>query len=206
MKMPRRRRRYSRKKEEDRIILFIIGVFIFSAFLYAIQDYLPTIGLIIAIIAVIVIAFLIYRRIKRSLLNKKVTGELQSYLLKALEAMDSTARIYTNEEEANKELVATLKVQGLDVQYQFPLGQGYRYADAKVGNAIIEGKLAPTQDEVDRLLGQIQGYSEYPYQLYVVIYGFLNKYAIERISQVIRKNYPEKVFLTYLSNPRRRRA
>ncbi|MFC1931071.1 hypothetical protein ACFLXJ_02580 [Chloroflexota bacterium] len=120
--------------------------------------------------------------------------------------MDSTARTYTNEEEANKELVATLKVQGLDVQYQFLLGQGYRYADAKVGNAIIEGKLAPTQDEVDRLLGQIQGYSEYPYQLYVVIYGFLNKYAIERISQVIIKNYPEKVFLTYLSNPRRRRA
>jgi len=204
--MPRKRRRYSRKKEEVQIILFIIGAFIVVAILTAIKDYLPTIGLIIAIIAIIVIAFLIYRRIKRSLLNKKVTGELQSYLLKALEAMDSTARIYTNEEEANKELVATLKVQGLDVQYQFPLGQGYRYADAKVGNAIIEGKLAPTQDEVDRLLGQIQGYSEYPYQLYVVIYGFLNKYAIERISQVIRKNYPEKVFLTYLSNPRRRRA
>lgn len=204
--MPRKRRRYSRKKEEGQIILFIIGAFIVVAILTAIKDYLPTIGLIIAIIAIIVIAFLIYRRIKRSLLNKKVTGELQSYLLKALEAMDSTARIYTNEEEANKELVATLKVQGLDVQYQFPLGQGYRYADAKVGNAIIEGKLAPTQDEVDRLLGQIQGYSEYPYQLYVVIYGFLNKYAIERISQVIRKNYPEKVFLTYLSNPRRRRA
>jgi len=204
--MPRKRRRYSRKKEEVQIILFIIGAFIVVAILTAIKDYLPTIGLIIAIIAIIVIAFLIYRRIKRSLLNKKVTGELQSYLLKALEAMDSTARIYTNEEEANKELVATLKVQGLDVQYQFPLGQGYRYADAKVGNAIIEGKLAPTQDEVDRLLGQIQGYSEYPYQLYEVIYGFLNKYAIERISQVIRKNYPEKVFLTYLSNPRRRRA
>ena len=204
--MPRKRRRYSRKKEEGQIILFIIGAFIVVAILTAIKDYLPTIGLIIAIIAIIVIAFLIYRRIKRSLLNKKVTGELQSYLLKALEAMDSTARIYTDEEEANKELVATLKVQGLDVQYQFPLGQGYRYADAKVGNAIIEGKLAPTQDEVDRLLGQIQGYSEYPYQLYVVIYGFLNKYAIERISQVIRKNYPEKVFLTYLSNPRRRRA
>ena len=204
--MPRKRRRYSRKKEESQIILFIIGAIIVVAIFTAIKDYLPTIGLIIAIIAIIVIAFLIYRRIKRSLLNKKVTGELQSYLLKALEAMDSTARIYTNEEEANKELVATLKVQDLDVQYQFPLGQGYRYADAKVGNAIIEGKLAPTQDEVDRLLGQIQGYSEYPYQLYVVIYGFLNKYAIERISQVIRKNYPEKVFLTYLSNPRRRRA
>ena len=203
--MPRKRRSYSRKKE-GQIILFIIGAFIIVAILTAIKDYLPTIGLIIAIIAIIVIAFLIYRRIKRSLLNKKVAGELQSYLLKALEAMDSTARTYTNEEEANKELVATLKVQGLDVQYQFPLGQGYRYADAKVGNAIIEGKLAPTQDEVHRLLGQIQGYSEYPYQLYVVIYGFLNKYAIERISQVIRKNYPEKVFLTYLSNPRRRRA
>ena len=204
--MPRKRRSYSRKKEEGKFILIFIGVLFIAAILTAIKDYLPTIGLIIAIIAIIVIAFLIYRRIKRSLLNKKVTGELQSYLLKALEAMDSTARIYTNEEEANKELVATLKVQGLDVQYQFPLGQGYRYADAKVGNAIIEGKLAPTQDEVDRLLGQIQGYSEYPYQLYVVIYGFLNKYAIERISQVIRKNYPEKVFLTYLSNPRRRRA
>ena len=204
--MPRKRQRYSRKKEEGQIILLIIGAFIVVAILTAIKDYLPTIGLIIAIIVIIVIAFLIYRRIKQSLRNKKVTGELQSYLLKALEAMDSTARIYTNEEEANKELVATLKVQGLDVQYQFPLGQGYRYADAKVGNAIIEGKLAPTQDEVDRLLGQIQGYSEYPYQLYVVIYGFLNKYAIERISQVIRKNYPEKVFLTYLSNPRRRRA
>ena len=204
--MPRKRRRYSRKKEEGQIILFIIVAVIVVAIFTAIKDYLPTIGLIIAIIAIIVIAFLIYRRIKQSLRNKKVTGELQSYLLKALEAMDSTARTYTNEEEANKELVATLKVQGLDVEYQFPLGQGYRYADAKVGNAIIEGKLAPTQDEVDRLLGQIQGYSEYPYQLYVVIYGFLNKYAIERISQEIEKNYPGKVFLTFLPNPRRNRA
>ncbi len=203
--MPPRRRRYSRKKEDNRIIIFIIGAVIVVAFLNSISDYLPTIGLIIVIIAIIVITFLVYRRIKRSSRNKMVTGELQSYLLKALKAMDSTARTYTNEEEANKELVATLKVQGLDVEYQFPLGQGYRYADAKVGNAIIEGKLAPTQNEVDRLLGQIQGYSEYPYQLYVVIYGYLNKYAIERISQVIEKNYPGKVFLSYLPNPQRRR-
>jgi hypothetical protein len=120
--------------------------------------------------------------------------------------MDSTARTYTNEEEANKELVAALKVQGLNVEYQFPLGQGYRFADAKVENALVEGKLAPTQDEVDRLIGQIQGYSEYPYQLYVVIYGFLNKYAIGRISELIEKNYQGKVFLTYLPNPQRRRA
>ena len=204
--MPRRRRRYSRKNKEDVIILFVIGAVVVAAFLASIKDYLPTIGLIIAIIVIIVIVFVIYRRTKRALRSKKVTGELQSYLLKALKAMDSTARTYTNEEEANKELVSTLKVQGLNVEYQFPLGQGYRYADAKVENALIEGKLAPEQHEVDRLLGQIQGYAEYPYQLYVVIYGYLNKYAIKRISEFIEKDYQGKVFLTYLPNPRRYRA
>jgi len=204
--MPKRRRRYSRKNAEGRLFLLIIGFTIVALILNAIKDYLPTIGLVIAIIVIIVITFFIYRRIKRSLRSRRVTGELQNYLLKALKAMDSTARTYTNEEEANKELVAALKVQGLNVEYQFPLGQGYRFADAKVENALVEGKLAPTQDEVDRLIGQIQGYSEYPYQLYVVIYGFLNKYAIGRISELIEKNYQGKVFLTYLPNPQRRRA
>ena len=204
--MPKRRRRYSRKNAEGRLFLLIIGFTIVALILNAIKDYLPTIGLVIAIIVIIVITFFIYRRIKRSLRSRRVTGELQNYLLKALKAMDSTARTYTNEEEANKELVAALKIQGLNVEYQFPLGQGYRFADAKVENALVEGKLAPTQDEVDRLIGQIQGYSEYPYQLYVVIYGFLNKYAIGRISELIEKNYQGKVFLTYLPNPQSRRA
>ena len=134
-----------------------------------------------------------------------LTGKLEDHLLKALELMDSAAPTYSNEEEANKELVAVLKALGLDAIYQYPLGNGYRYADVKVENAIIEGKLNPRQGDIDRLIGQIHGYAEYPYQLYIVIYGILGNYSRQRISKFIETHYPGKVFLTYLRNPKRKR-
>ncbi len=93
------------------------------------------------------IIILIRKRQKR----QAITSDIDNQLRRALETMDSTAKWYNSEEEANRELVTCLKAQGItDVRYQYRLGNG-RTADAKVGNVLIEGKLSPDTAEVDRL-------------------------------------------------------
>jgi len=120
--------------------------------------------------------------------------------------MDSTAKWYNNEEEANRELVTCLKAQGIsDVRYQYRLDNG-RTADAKVGNVLIEGKLSPDTSEVDRLLGQLSDYTQYSNKVNVVIYGRLDKDARRRIENEIHLRYTGRVFLTCLNNPKRQRA
>lgn len=199
---PRRRSTARQPREENRLIAwaFVYGVgALFLAFL------LEKYGALIAILLGVVLALLAFWQIRVILRRKKLTSELGGLLKKALAAMDDTARTYTDEEEANKELVSILKMQGHDATYQFRLSDG-RIADAKVGDFLIEGKLAPALDDVDRLMGQLGAYSKHPYKVNVVVYGHLARSACKRIEDEIRERYPNKVFLTYLENPRRRRA
>ncbi len=179
----------------------IISVLVIWALIYLIQNYGIYIGIIITVVLILVILWVTRKYLKR----RKLKSEIGDILKKALEAMDDTAKTYTDEEEANKELVSILKVQGHDATYQFRLSDGRR-VDAKVGNFLIEGKLAPTIDEVDRLIGQVQAYTKHPYCVNIVIYGHIAKPALKRIEDEIQERYPKKVFLTCLENPKRRRA
>ena len=140
-----------------------------------------------------------------SRINKLLTSEIDLHLKHALEIMDTTANWYNNEEEANRELVTSLKSMGIYATYQHKLGNG-RTVDAKVGNILIEGKLSPDTAEVDRLIGQLSDYTQYGNQVNVVIYGQLDDAASTRIKSEIIARYPNKVFLTYLNNPQRHRS
>ena len=144
--------------------------------------------------------------IKKRQRRQAITSNIDSHLKKALETMDTTAKWYNNEEEANRELVSCLKAQGInDVHYQYRLSNG-RTVDAKVGDVLIEGKLSPDTSEIDRLIGQLSDYTHYGNRLNVVIYGYFNKEARRRIEDVIHTHYLNKVFLTYINNPRRNRS
>ena len=159
-------------------------------------------ALLAGVLVLTPIAILLRKQIRR----KAISGEIGKYLQGALEAMDSTAKWYTDENEANRELVSCLKAKGIpDVTYQYKLRDG-ETADAKVGNILIEGKLSPNTGEVDRLLGQLTRYTQHGHKVNVVIYGRLDQYARSRIEKEIQSRYPNRVFLTYLDNPKRQRA
>jgi len=112
---------------------------------------------------------------------------------------------FTNEDEANRELVTCLKSLDVDATYGCRLPNG-RTADAKVGDVLIEGKLSPSTAEVDRLLGQLSDYCQYGNRVNVVIYGKLDKEAKRRIENEIITRYTDRVFLTSLTNPHRLRS
>jgi hypothetical protein len=208
--MPKRRYKKprSRRKRQRELRALIIGCLVIIGIglcvIYPLYNLVKPYLLYIGIAAGITIAYLTYRFISKFLKARRTRGELHSYLIKALEAMDSTHKTYTNEEEANRELVAILKIQGFKAIYQFRLSHG-RYADAKVDNTLIEGKLAPTTEEVDRLLGQLQAYSETRYKIYIVIYGRIGKGALHRIQNEINQRYLGKMSIAYLKNPKRKR-
>ena len=119
--------------------------------------------------------------------------------------MDTTAKYYNDENEANRELVSTLKAMNVSATYQYRLPNG-RVADAKVLDAIVEGKLSPNTAEVDGLLGQLVDYTQYSDMLHVVIYGRLSGNARRRIENEISLRYPQRVFISSLPNPRRLRV
>ena len=135
-----------------------------------------------------------------------ITSEIDKYLHKALEIMDSTDNWYNDEDEANKGFVSVLKAMGVEAVYLYRLSSG-RTADAKVGDVLIEGKLSPDTAEVDRLIGQISHYVQYSEgnKVNIVIYGELTEEARERIEGEILQRYVGKVFLSYLDNPQRLR-
>lgn len=136
--------------------------------------------------------------------NQALKSEISSYLQKALEKMDSTHRWFTNEDEANRELVSCLKTMNLEVEYQHRLPNG-RTVDARVGDIFIEGKLSPYASDIDRLLGQLSVYTEYGNQVNIVVYGKLREEEKKRVINEIFLRYPNQVFLTYLDNPNRQR-
>jgi hypothetical protein len=129
--------------------------------------------------------------------NEKVSAALNA----ALRAMDTTHKWYTNEEEANRELVSSLKAMGHNAVYHQYLGDG-RTADAFFEGSIVEAKLDPSQSEVDRLEGQIVEYLKYPYAVRVVLYGQVDYQLLLRIKEIVSRR-PERIFLTYLPNAKR---
>lgn len=196
-----KRQRQAQERVWSFLIIAAIVIFVLVKLFNLAKPYFLLIGIVIGLL----LALALFWWVRKILKRRRLTGELESYLQRALEAMDDTSRTYTNEEEANKELVAVLKSQGLNAVYQFRLSEK-RTADAKVGDVLIEGKLAPAVSDVDRLIGQLQEYSKYRFKVNVVIYGRLDKESLERISNEIGDRYRGKVFLTYLANPKRRRA
>lgn len=147
----------------------------------------------------------IYWNLRKLQRREIITSDIDRFLHLALETMDSTAKWYNDEEEANRELVTCLKAQGVnDVVYQYRLNNG-RTVDARVGNCLIEGKLSPTTEEVDRLIGQTCDYIRYTKKLHIIIYGEFSRDARRRVENEIHTRFPNQVFLTYLNNPRRLR-
>ena len=130
---------------------------------------------------------------------------INNCIYNSLKIMDTTAKWYTDENEANRELVTSLKIQGLDAEYQPRLPNGIT-ADARVNNVIIEGKLSPNKSDIDRLIGQLTQYVQYSVKVNIVIYGALDNYAKLRIINEIRRRYSlNRVFINYLDNPQRNR-
>lgn len=166
---------------------------------------LKYIGMVIGSGGAIYGFYRLYKWLIERLKTRKLAGKLSIHIQGALAIMDSVGGNYHSEEDANKELVGHLKAKGLRVTRLPRLPNG-RYADAKVGNdALIEAKLdLVSKDETDRLIGQLQSYSQYPYKVYVVIYGVLDSGCHRRLREEILARYPEKVFMNWLKAPRRK--
>jgi hypothetical protein len=139
---------------------------------------------------------------QNSATNEEIHNANVSNALKtALRNMDTTHKWYTNEDEANRELVSCLKAMGYNAVYHQYLGDG-RTADAFFESSIIEAKLDPSQSEVDRLEGQIAEYLKYPYTVRIVLYGQVDYQLLLRIKEIISRR-PESTFLTYLPDAKR---
>lgn len=131
--------------------------------------------------------------------HEKVSQALQ----KALLTMDTTHKWYTDEDEANRELVSCLKAMGYNAVYHQFLGNG-RTADAFFEESIIEAKLDPSQSEIDRLEGQVTEYLKFQFAVHVVLYGQVEPQLLLRIKEIISRR-PDRTFLTYLPDATRLR-
>ena len=128
---------------------------------------------------------------------------LDGELYKTLSIMDTTYDMYSNEDEANRELTSCLKLLGHDAIYHPTIDYG-RTVDILVDNHfIIEGKLDPVQSDIDRLIGQVEDYLKTPYYIYIILYGKINKVAIERINEQIVGKNSKRISLIYIDNPTR---
>ena len=157
-------------------------------------------GGIAAMLSVALIIRLLRNRIRRKYTSSGIEDDLSA----ALQIMDSTSNWYLDENAANQELISCLRSQNINAVYGYKLGN-CRIADGRVGDILIEGKLSPQTQEIDRLLGQLGDYTLYG-KVNVVIYGHLSDNARKRILKEINKKYFDKAFLTYLNNPKRQRA
>lgn len=202
----------------------------YSTMIYKAEHTYPKAWVILPSLALILICFLIYskchkpQQIKETWNTNQASppidetsnpaskpGELFSRLLnQALTIMDETAKWYSNEDKANRELVSCLNsilyqydTKGKAI-YHYYLGDG-RTIDAKIYHILMEGKLSPSQSEIDRLLGQLSDYTKYSNEIHIVIYGSLSDMAKSRILNEISDRYPDIVFLDYLNNPKRQR-
>jgi len=157
-------------------------------------------GVIAAMLSVGLIIRLLRNRIRR----RYTSSGIEEGLRTALQIMDTTSNWYLDENAANQELISCLRSQNIDAVYGYKLENG-RIADGRVGDILIEGKLSPQTQEIDRLLGQLGDYTLYG-KVNVVIYGHLSDNARKRILREIHKRYFDRAFLTYLNNPKRQRA
>jgi hypothetical protein len=128
---------------------------------------------------------------------------IHSSLFRSIQHMDDTCNVYTDENEANRELTSCLKVLGHHALYQHAL-DGHRTVDIFIdGCAIVEGKLDLQQGDTDRLIGQIEDYTKSPYHIYIVIYGKTSSATLDRITNQILNKYPAKVSLVHLPDAKR---
>lgn len=123
----------------------------------------------------------------------------------SLRAMDETTTTYINEDEANRELATCLTLLGQNAKYHYSLDNN-RILDIVVDDKIIiEGKLDPTQADIDRLVGQIEDYLQYKVEIVIVVYGNISDDLVERINGIVRKCSPY-VSLLRIKNPHRSRS
>jgi hypothetical protein len=188
------------KQQVRRLDMYLRGLFVLLSVVW-VTGVQAIFGIIAGIIVAVVVVWQVMKRQRR----KVITSDIDETLRRALQIMDSTAKWYGNEDEANRELVTCLKSLNVDATYGYKLPNG-RTADARVGGVLIEGKLSPDTTEVDRLIGQLSDYTQYGNRVNVVIYGQLDKEARRRIENEIQSRYLNRVFLTYLNSPRRLRA
>ena len=135
--------------------------------------------------------------------NKDLSKRLiQETIFLALTKMDETCGFYTSEDEANRELTTCLNLLGHHAEYHHHLDND-RYADILVdNNTLIEGKLDPQLSDIDRLTGQLNDYSEYPYNICVVIYGFISEPLLSKMRMNTAIQHP-RVTIINLSDPNR---
>jgi len=131
--------------------------------------------------------------------NKSLFGSIY----KTLSAMDATYNVYQTEDEANRELTTGLKLLGHTATYHQELSNGRLMDIFADGQGIIEGKLEPTQAEIDRLIGQVIDYLEYDYHVYIVLYGAVSDTILKRIKTQITDKHSKNVTLIYLSEANR---
>ncbi len=137
--------------------------------------------------------------------NFYYTKSLFGDIYRALNIMDKTCNFYKEEDEANRELTTCLNLCGHVANYHQQLDNG-RTVDLFVDDfALVEGKLDPNLAEIDRLIGQVLDYFDYPYFIYIVVYGMIDDVSVQRIQTRLINVHPEKVDLIYLSNPNRTR-
>ena len=124
-------------------------------------------------------------------------------IYKSLTTMDGTHTCYADEDEANRELTTCLNLLGHTALYHQDIGSG-RTVDIFVDNyAIIEGKLDPTQSELDRLIGQLDDYTSRGYRTFVVLYGHVSQTIANRINGQVVPRYNGKITVIYLKEVNR---
>ena len=167
----------------------------------------PMLGWVAILPAILVGVAVLYfsgRRMRSYLRTKAFQDDADNVIRQALQIMDSTSSYYSDEEEANKELATTLKAlsPNANIEYE-PNVHGESIGDIKIGGTVIEGKLdLLDKHEADRLVGQIQWCcSHSPFKVKVVIYGRISPQISNRIMTL--SQYPERVSLIALGNPRR---
>ena len=131
------------------------------------------------------------------------TSVISDSIYKCLSTIDNTHTVYTDEDEANRELTSCLNAVGRVALYHKPLDSG-RTPDIFIDNhAIIEGKLEPNQADLDRLIGQIKDYAVTAYRIFIVLYGIVSQQVLDRINQQIIAEYPNQVSLLYIRDAHR---
>ena len=129
---------------------------------------------------------------------------IKEHIDQALSTMDEVSKWYNDEEEANRALVQALKQYGHSVTYQYQIPGGLT-VDANVDGYLVEGKLEPSMDEFNRLIGQIHAYLSHSQYLYVVFYGRLEPQYLIRINELTSAHFLGRIFLSYLPSPHRHR-
>jgi hypothetical protein len=135
--------------------------------------------------------------------NKDLSKRLiREAIYLALCKMDETCGFYVSEDEANREMTTCLNLLGHHAEYQHRLDNN-RSADVLVdNNTLIEGKLDPQLSDVDRLVGQLGDYACYPYNICVVIYGFISEPLLNRLRMTVAVQYPN-ICIIHMPDPNR---